>query len=65
MLASNLLKSGFVHDQNILLYHRFFRYLEDPVLFNRPGVGQVKFDIRYIILLRSVSPLKVTNTSVK
>ncbi len=24
-----------------------------------PGVGQVKFDIRYILLLRSVSPLKV------
>jgi hypothetical protein len=24
-----------------------------------PGVGQVKFDIRCILLLRSVSPLKV------
>lgn len=36
------------------------KYLEDPVLFNRPGVGQVKFDIRYILLLQSVSPLKVS-----
>jgi len=35
------------------------KYLHDPVLFHRPEVGAVKFDIRYIILLKSVSPLKV------
>ncbi|XP_040580229.1 tubulin--tyrosine ligase-like protein 12 [Lepeophtheirus salmonis] len=35
------------------------KYLHNPVLFNRPEIGRVKFDIRYIILLRSVSPLKV------
>jgi hypothetical protein len=33
--------------------------LENPVLFHRPGVGDVKFDIRYILLLTSVNPLKV------
>ncbi len=35
------------------------KYLEDPVLFNRPEIGKVKFDIRYILLLESVKPLKV------
>ena len=35
------------------------KYLHNPVLFNREEVGLVKFDIRYIILLTSVSPLKV------
>lgn len=33
------------------------KYLENPVLFNRPGIGWVKFDIRYVLLLKSVSPL--------
>lgn len=34
------------------------KYINDPVLFNRPECGSVKFDIRYVILLESVKPLK-------
>ncbi|XP_035003717.1 tubulin--tyrosine ligase-like protein 12 [Hippoglossus stenolepis] len=33
------------------------KYLEDPVLYNREEVGMVKFDIRYMLMLRSVQPL--------
>ncbi|XP_056605229.1 tubulin--tyrosine ligase-like protein 12 [Triplophysa dalaica] len=35
------------------------KYLEDPVLFRREEVGVVKFDIRYMVLLRSVEPLRL------
>uniref|UniRef100_A0A3Q0R5E6 Tubulin tyrosine ligase-like family, member 12 n=1 Tax=Amphilophus citrinellus TaxID=61819 RepID=A0A3Q0R5E6_AMPCI len=35
------------------------KYLEDPVLFNREEVGLVKFDIRYMLMLRSVQPLQL------
>ena len=35
------------------------KYLHNPVLFYREDIGPVKFDIRYIILLSSVEPLKV------
>ncbi|KAF7693804.1 hypothetical protein HF521_007557 [Silurus meridionalis] len=35
------------------------KYLEDPVLFDREEVGMVKFDIRYMVLLRSVKPLRL------
>jgi len=35
------------------------KYLHNPVLFHREELGMVKFDIRYIILLSSVKPLKV------
>ncbi|XP_072123956.1 tubulin--tyrosine ligase-like protein 12 isoform X1 [Mobula birostris] len=35
------------------------KYLENPVLFEREDVGLVKFDIRYIVLLRSVHPLQL------
>ncbi|XP_006633164.2 tubulin--tyrosine ligase-like protein 12 [Lepisosteus oculatus] len=35
------------------------KYLESPVLFEREDVGLVKFDIRYIVLLRSVRPLQL------
>ena len=36
-----------------------FRYIVNPVLFDRPGIGKVKLDIRYIILLNGVRPLKL------
>ncbi|XP_032804901.2 tubulin--tyrosine ligase-like protein 12 isoform X1 [Petromyzon marinus] len=35
------------------------KYIENPVLFERADVGMVKFDIRYIVLLRSVNPLSL------
>lgn len=35
------------------------KYLEDPVLFEREEVGLVKFDIRYMLMLRSVQPLRL------
>ncbi|CAL8242562.1 unnamed protein product [Merluccius merluccius] len=35
------------------------KYLEDPVLFQREEVGAVKFDIRYMLMLRSVEPLRL------
>ncbi|KAM8979994.1 tubulin--tyrosine ligase-like protein 12 [Sarcophilus harrisii] len=35
------------------------KYIESPVLFHRDDVGMVKFDIRYIVLLRSVRPLRL------
>lgn len=35
------------------------KYIENPVLFDRPEVGMVKFDIRYVILLKSVNPTEV------
>ena len=36
------------------------KYIEDPVLFHRPEIGgKVKFDVRYVILLKSVRPLEV------
>ncbi|XP_059053263.1 tubulin--tyrosine ligase-like protein 12 [Achroia grisella] len=35
------------------------KYIEDPVLFDRPDVGLVKFDIRYVILLKGVNPTEV------
>ncbi|KAF7664143.1 hypothetical protein LDENG_00188030 [Lucifuga dentata] len=33
------------------------KYLEDPVLFSREDIGMVKFDFRYMVMLRSVHPL--------
>ncbi|XP_053613850.1 tubulin--tyrosine ligase-like protein 12 [Plodia interpunctella] len=35
------------------------KYIEKPVLFERPDIGLVKFDIRYVILLTSVNPTEV------
>ncbi|KAK7878906.1 hypothetical protein WMY93_030840 [Mugilogobius chulae] len=35
------------------------KYIEEPVLFYREEVGLVKFDIRYMLMLRSVQPLKL------
>ncbi|KAJ8898299.1 hypothetical protein PR048_003659 [Dryococelus australis] len=33
------------------------KYIEDPVLFYRPECGNVKFDVRYVVLLKNVHPL--------
>ena len=35
------------------------KYIENPVLFYRGDIGRVKFDIRYVVLLKSVQPLKL------
>ncbi|XP_014671096.1 PREDICTED: tubulin--tyrosine ligase-like protein 12 isoform X2 [Priapulus caudatus] len=35
------------------------KYIEDPVLFVREDVGPVKFDMRFIVLLSCVRPMKV------
>ncbi|KAM6987138.1 tubulin--tyrosine ligase-like protein 12 [Aplochiton taeniatus] len=35
------------------------KYIENPVLFRREEVGMVKFDIRYMLMLRSVKPLRL------
>lgn len=35
------------------------KYLHDPILFERPGVGRVKFDVRYCVMVSSVQPLVV------
>lgn len=35
------------------------KYVHDPVLFTREDIGNVKFDIRYIVMLSSVSPVKL------
>ncbi|XP_057711578.1 tubulin--tyrosine ligase-like protein 12 [Corythoichthys intestinalis] len=35
------------------------KYLEDPVLFEREDIGPVKFDFRYMLMLRSVKPLRL------
>ncbi|CAG4954270.1 unnamed protein product [Parnassius apollo] len=35
------------------------KYVHNPVLFERPDVGLVKFDIRYVILLKSVNPTQL------
>lgn len=34
------------------------KYIENPVLFFRDGIGDVKFDIRYVVLLKSLQPLE-------
>lgn len=34
------------------------KYVARPVLYNRSGIGQVKFDVRYVVLLKSVKPLR-------
>ncbi|CAK9813412.1 Tubulin--tyrosine ligase-like protein 12 [Anthophora quadrimaculata] len=35
------------------------KYITDPVLYQRPENGKVKFDVRYVVLLRSVKHLKL------
>uniref|UniRef100_A0A8C7Y1L2 Tubulin tyrosine ligase-like family, member 12 n=1 Tax=Oryzias sinensis TaxID=183150 RepID=A0A8C7Y1L2_9TELE len=35
------------------------KYIDDPVLFHREEVGLVKFDVRYMLMLRSVQPLRL------
>ena len=34
-------------------------YITDPMLFYRPGIGKVKIDIRYVILLTNTDPLEL------
>ena len=34
-------------------------YITDPILFYRPGIGKVKIDIRYVILLTNTNPLEL------
>lgn len=35
------------------------KYVSEPVLYPREGVGLVKFDFRYVVLLQSVQPLRL------
>ncbi|XP_029046721.1 tubulin--tyrosine ligase-like protein 12 [Osmia bicornis bicornis] len=34
------------------------KYINDPVLYERPEIGKVKFDVRYVVMLKSVKPLR-------
>lgn len=55
-----MLKSeeALIDRKKLLIFN--FRYIENPVLFNRLDAGgKVKFDVRYVILLTSASPLVV------
>ncbi len=36
------------------------KYIEDPVLIEKEGVGMVKFDAQFVVLLHSVNPLLVS-----
>ena len=35
------------------------KYIEDPVLLERDDVGPVKFDLRFVVMLKSVDPLEL------
>ncbi|CAL7951039.1 unnamed protein product [Xylocopa violacea] len=35
------------------------KYITNPVLYERPEIGKVKFDVRYVVMLESVKPLRV------
>ncbi|KZC06258.1 PREDICTED: tubulin--tyrosine ligase-like protein 12 [Dufourea novaeangliae] len=35
------------------------KYIANPILYERPEIGKVKFDVRYVLLLKSVKPLRV------
>lgn len=48
------LSSDFVNSFQVVC-----KYIEKPVLFHREEVGLVKFDVRYMLLLRSAQPLRL------
>ncbi len=35
------------------------KYVENPVLFALDGIGKVKFDLRFVVMVCSVQPLKL------
>lgn len=43
----------------LILFQVVSKYIENPVRFHIEDVGLVKFDIRYVVLLRSVKPLRL------
>lgn len=42
---------------NSIVFQVACKYIENPVLFHREDVGQVKFDVRYLVLISSAKPL--------
>lgn len=42
---------------NFVVFQVACKYIENPVLFRREDIGQVKFDIRYLVLISSAKPL--------
>lgn len=35
------------------------KYIANPVVYDRPEIGRVKFDVRYVVILKSANPLRV------
>ena len=43
-----------------ILFQLACRYVDSPILIQRPGVGPVKFDFQFIVLLHCVKPLRIS-----